>query len=254
MSKCPLNMEFFSSIGNVESHLKSRGPFHDNKCPKCPERFQNRYDYKNHIEASNHDGYCCGLCSEVLDSKPLKRQHQNKVHGMFPGQVRSPNSKPKAQAICEECGKVYKSTYSLKLHIDIVHLPSRNLHCDKCDKVCSSEEQLRGHVNSTHNKTACTICGKLFINYRMKHHMNSVHTEDHLKPFSCQICHKGFAQQESLDRHMIIHSGKKPFACKYCGRAFADRGNMRMHQKTTHEGYKRPNKGGKVDGGGAFNM
>lgn len=41
---------------------------------------------------------------------------------------------------------------------------------------------------------------------------------------------------------MNIHTGNKPYKCDYCGRGFADDGNRRMHQKTTHEGYKRGSK------------
>ena len=41
---------------------------------------------------------------------------------------------------------------------------------------------------------------------------------------------------------MNIHTGNKPYKCKYCGRGFADMANANMHQKTVHEGYKRPTK------------
>ena len=49
----------------------------------------------------------------------------------------------------------------------------------------------------------------------------------------------GFAVRKNFEQHMNIHTGAKPFTCNYCGRGFADDGNRRMHQKTTHEGYKR---------------
>ena len=53
---------------------------------------------------------------------------------------------------------------------------------------------------------------------------------------------KGFATQARMNTHMNIHTGNKPYVCKYCGRGFADNGNARMHERTTHEGYKRPEK------------
>ena len=54
---------------------------------------------------------------------------------------------------------------------------------------------------------------------------------------------KGFATQARMNTHMNIHTGNKPYVCKYCGRGFADNGNARMHERTTHEGYKRTDKG-----------
>ena len=62
--------------------------------------------------------------------------------------------------------------------------------------------------------------------------------------FKCFIFHSisGFVLQKGLDQHMNIHTGNKPYKCDYCGRGFADDGNRRMHQKTTHEGYKRGSK------------
>ena len=72
--------------------------------------------------------------------------------------------------------------------------------------------------------------------------MRSVHLEDHLRPFICQICKKGFAERGKLTTHMNLHTGLKPHVCKYCGKAFADSGNKRMHERTVHEGFKRSGK------------
>ena len=66
----------------------------------------------------------------------------------------------------------------------------------------------------------------MFTKHRMKEHVNSVHTEEHLKPFICQVCCKGFATQERLNTHMNIHTGNKPFVCKYCGRGFAGKAHV----------------------------
>ena len=68
----------------VEQHLKSMGPYHNNKCPKCSSRFYSREDLVEHMKIENHESYCCGLCEEVLDTKKLKIDHQRTNHGMRP--------------------------------------------------------------------------------------------------------------------------------------------------------------------------
>ena len=40
----------------VQNHLKNEGAFHDNQCPRCPERFASRDEFVNHLETSNHIG------------------------------------------------------------------------------------------------------------------------------------------------------------------------------------------------------
>lgn len=150
----------------------------------------------------------------------------------------------KTEFVCPQCGKVYKSYCGLDRHLQVTHCPSGSWPCpwDSCDQVCKTERNLKDHIKKCHEKTPCTECGRMFTSSRMKEHVNSVHIEDHLKPFVCKICSKGFATNERFRTHMNIHTGNKPFVCKYCGRGFSDKGNMRMHERTTHEGYRRPEK------------
>ena len=98
--------------------------------------------------------------------------------------------------------------------------------------------KLKYHV-STHKKIPCTSCGKLIAWRQMGRHMKMAHTEDHMKQHICQICMKGFVSKQHFTEHMNTHTGEKPYTCKYCGKRFGDNRNMRMHERTVHEGYKR---------------
>ena len=64
--------------------------------------------------------------------------------------------------------------------------------CELCGKVFRSGFHLSEHKKKVHNKMPCTICGKMFgTKHKMKIHMLAVHTKDHLKPYVCNVCHKG---------------------------------------------------------------
>ena len=98
---------------------------------------------------------------------------------------------PKGEIVCEGCGKVFSNQGALNTHRDRVHGPSQEWPCEQCGKVFKTKYNLTGHVKTTHNKKPCPVCGKMFFTERMKTHMIATHTEDHLKPFICQVCKKG---------------------------------------------------------------
>ena len=41
-------------------------------------------------------------------------------------------------------------------------------------------------------------------------------TNDHIPPFSCVQCEKGFTQKGNLNQHKLTHDGVKPFTCHQC--------------------------------------
>lgn len=83
------------------------------------------------------------------------------------------------------------------------------------------------------------MCGKLVPKSRMKTHMTIFHTENDAKPFMCKICGKGFATKMTFQEHTNIHTGERPYQCDLCEKRFASSGNMYMHRRSSHMGYKR---------------
>ena len=188
----------------LDSHLKNQGPYHDNLCPKCPERYYSRQELIQHMESANHVGFRCGLCPKVFDDNIGKTKHRKSCQGAL--------EDSKTKFICQECGKVFIRKCSIDNHMKQVHAPQGNWPCEHCGKTFQTEFKLKIHVEDTHNKQQCTFCGALLAARRMKNHVLANHTEEHLKPFICQICRKGFATQEKLGNHMNIHTGNKPWA------------------------------------------
>ena len=235
-----LACEFTSPfLQNVKEHIKSQGPYHDNKCARCPERFESLEKRLQHEKEMKHEGFKCGLCPEVFDSHNLKEIHRRKCRISATQSLR--------KYICDLCGKVLATQNSLKRHREVAHGPKQDTAtCEICGAVLKNKFNLQTHMSSSHRKQErkqCPECGKFFHSRRLNRHILYAHTEDHLKPHVCKICGKGFIEKQSLGDHENIHTGRKPYLCKYgCGKDFADKGNLRMHERTAHEGDKRTEK------------
>jgi KRAB domain-containing zinc finger protein len=113
------------------------------------------------------------------------------------------------------------------------------LHCDECSFQTQFQPYLKKHIRTVHEKLPCTVCGKIISKVRLTIHMNIFHTEEKKKPFLCKTCNKGFSCKKSFQEHSNIHTGERPFQCDLCEKRFASSGNMYMHRRISHYGYKR---------------
>jgi len=227
-------------------HTRQMGKFHDGKCRICP-------DFEAAIWSQNlkhfnefHKGeiqYKCGFCPEYFNT-----QLQIQVHVRLncQGEKNKHHERLNNVTTCDECGisikKIQLRQHKLSAHPKEGQV---NFPCKNCCYVFSDKQSLSSHKphckNRKDNKTKyqCDQCEFMGNQSHLQVHKLSKHTPDHLKPYRCSFCPKGFAFKRHLEVHENVHTGNKPYECKYCGMKFASDGNMNGHIRQTRKGIKR---------------
>merc|ERR1712129_267525 len=138
---------------------------------------------------------------------------------------------------CPKCGKLLRSKYKLREHLDRKFDCNEKQSCSKCEKPFKSKYKLRLHLNRKYNcnsKQPCPKCEKPFkSNYKLRMHLNrkydctkklllnrnvemdlsveSMETDTQLllgPKNSCTKCRKSFSGKWKLNKHL-----NKKFDC-----------------------------------------
>ena len=163
----------------------------------------------------------------------FKGKHINENHRNY--------KKNQTKVICDMCGFVATHEALLRKHMGSQKCVKGKvvLHCDECSFQTNWAVSLNTHKRTVHSKTPCTFCGKLISQACMKIHVNTFHVEEKKKPFVCKTCGKGFSLKKRFQEHNNIHTGERPYQCDLCEKTFNSSGNMYMHRRSAHFGYKR---------------
>lgn len=86
----------------------------------------------------------------------------------------------------------------------------RPIYCADCKITFTSERRFNTHKARNNGKCvfACEFCDKVFLYRKSRYdlHILSAHSKE--RPFTCNVCHKGYVTSDKLKIHKRVHTGK----------------------------------------------
>ncbi|XP_055854250.1 zinc finger protein 546 [Episyrphus balteatus] len=213
------------------------------KCQLCEKSFAKhslRYHLRQH---TNEKIFQCEICKRSFSRRHNYKEHMEFVHSV--GDVVRKRHKGGSRRrstdesfICDTCGKIFRTKYSLKLHINIHMERDKKYLCpmENCQYIGRNSTALSIHMSSHEVKTEfkcqeanCKYQGKSA--YHLKRHMKS-----HLKPekiYKCPECDFKAKIPAHIRRHVRTHTGECPYKCPHCDYSCGYIENLRKHILTT---------------------
>ncbi|KAH8313112.1 hypothetical protein KR067_000589 [Drosophila pandora] len=140
--------------------------------------------------------------------------HVKVIDDKQPKRIVDRNSTTAKPCICEHCGRQFKDTSNLNVHL-LRHTGTKPFECEQCHQKCYTLHLLRRHqLKHTEGPYACTFCG-------LEYSTNSSRVRHER-----EACKKGRAPQSKWE---IIKKGERTFHCEVCDLWFLRAGNFTQH-------------------------
>lgn len=123
--------------------------------------------------------------------------------------------KESTKAICETCGKGFRSNAALIRH-NYTHTKTSSYRCQvpECGKFFPTKFKLKEHSlrHEQIKKFSCSICGlRKTTNHELNVHMRN-QNKDVAYPCPVVQCSAVFTQSTNMKRHIkVVHEGEKKF-------------------------------------------
>ncbi|XP_059095744.1 zinc finger protein 888-like [Tigriopus californicus] len=212
------------------------------KCDKC-RRSRIKVLVPNSllsVAKGKNDGQTCDFCGTIMppDSPQFLPNVFEGRRGCKIGDKRS-DSNPLGRK--RNRLKVLSGAFSLREHVNAVHLRNFEHICSHCEKSFAHFSNLNRHIRLvhkqllvTHKYVNCSECKKVVQSSSLKKHIRSIH--DKQRDFQCQYCDKNFAQSYSLKEHVgAKHTHDWSHICLLCQKTFAHRNNCGRHIRSVHK-------------------
>ncbi len=220
-------------------------------CDKCHENFKSKQSLENHL-LREHSKYGrlfkCELCASAFYTKRRLDTHTKRTHGEkifqcylckhttnYPyhldEHIRFVHLKEKPFK-CKHCPKTASSKQAIKEH-EAVHEGKLQYQCESCPYKSAYKANLARHIRTHHDKVRykCDKCGRKST---LRDHISKLHENPDHRPFSCEICKRGFKCKIACDNHAKIHK-EKNIKCDKCNFKTVHKISMKEHMRRIHE-------------------
>lgn len=197
---------------------------------KNPIKHENQQNFvyniiSNSDSITNMTEYKCHICEKVFPTKIDLTKHSF--------------SHPKTlkQYDCHICGKTCFRPFTLKKHIQHIHMSERKKYqCEECGLFFPFPSNLKEHRRK-HNiahQFQCPQCDRKFLRkpqleIHMRYHLNYF-------PYKCEKCDKCYVTKSNLNDHIRAAHTMLTFDCDKCTQKFKSQTGLRKH-KFIHDGY-----------------
>ncbi|KAH1008453.1 hypothetical protein HUJ05_009007 [Dendroctonus ponderosae] len=156
-------------------------------CPKCGRKYKHKGNMTSHLK------YECGKAPQFKCARCLRHFHQK-------SNMKKHQQNCSFQLICPNCGRNYKTKYSLLSHLKTRCGKQPSCRCHVCPYVAYRKYDLKKHLVV---KTAvqCPNCQKM---YRNKSTMKSHLSQECGKCYQCHMCSYTCKRRHSLKLHYYI--------------------------------------------------
>ncbi|CAG9574906.1 unnamed protein product [Danaus chrysippus] len=186
----------FITKNRLKGHIRSAHVTDNYPCEVCDKIFQAQHKYKNHIDVIHKmvKKNKCPKCPERFNDYFHRHKHMVDAHGDTPLRYK-----------CNVCDALFKRRYALSCHMKRRHLDMRDITCDLCSYKCYTITELKAHMIKHNGQRTyeCNVCKKSYARKKtLKEHMR-IHNND--RRYVCVECGQGFVQNCSLKGHMKTH-------------------------------------------------
>jgi hypothetical protein len=205
----------FSSLDDLNNHVKSVHSFECNSCPAlfvelsllkdhkekyhpaifgcnyCVNRFASLNDLNNHITSIHR--FECDLCPAFFVEMAYLTQHKEQFHP--------------AINYCNYCDHSFVKLRDMNLHLSSSH----NFECDCCLSSFVDLSNLTKHKKHCPKpiRSLCSVCYGTFPSFQLKNHQNKIHPNS----FRCTLCFFNCHGKAKMNHHV---SSVHEFKCEKC--------------------------------------
>lgn len=218
-----------------ELYRRKRNGHSPFECEICYKQFPTQIRLEQHRLIPYMLRHKCTKCNKSFRSLSVLAKHMGK-HGPLKGESslhRMSSPKIDEAVQCEECGKILRNKYNLRVHLKS-HSQEKPFSCSLCSRQFKWKHMLQNHlrVHTKEQPYSCSSCQRSFTQLADKNRHELSHSKAY--PLRCSVCGKGFpaGRKKLLLNHEKVHEAGEeyPYTCQFCDRTFT-----RLPQRNRHQ-------------------